>query len=216
MKTKKPNYKIEKELEELGFKFVAGLDEAGRGALAGPLVVSCVILPKDKRIYSLNDSKLLSRTKRKALAKKIKEKALDWAIGTATVTEIDRFGIQSCSYLAFERAIKDLKISPDFLLIDHYRIPSLTIPQRPITKGDRISASIAAASILAKVYRDEIMLTLSANKIFSDFSFDKNFGYGTKKHLEIIKVAGTSKLHRKSFISIDNTRQTVLNFNRTE
>jgi ribonuclease HII len=211
----KPNYKIENELKGLGFNFVAGLDEAGRGALAGPLVVACVILSTDRKIYNLNDSKLIASSKRKLLSEKIKSQALDWAVGISTVPEIDRFGIQSCSYMAFERAINSLKNSPDFLLVDHYRIPSQKIPQRPITKGDRISVSISAASIIAKVHRDELMIHLSSEDSFARFGFDRNFGYGTRKHLETIQDTGPSPLHRKNFIAIDNNHQTVLNFYRT-
>ena len=215
MKKTKPNYKIENELKNLGFDFVAGLDEAGRGALAGPLVTACVILPLGKKIYGLNDSKLIAPDKRKKLSEKIKKQAIDWAVGIATVSEIDRFGIQSCSYMAFERAIKSLKSRPDFLLVDHYRIPSQKIPQWPITKGDRISVSISASSIIAKVHRDELMVHLSSESDFACFRFDKNFGYGTRKHMEVIRDMGLSPLHRRNFIAIDNGRQTVLNLYRT-
>lgn len=207
----KPNYKNEDRLNKLGFDFVAGVDEAGRGALAGPLVASCVILNRNYKINLLNDSKLLSAKQRVTLARIIKVRAISWSIGISTASEINKYGIQPCTYMAFQRAIAKLSQRPDYLLIDHYRLPDSKIPQTPITKGDQISASISAASILAKVYRDNKMLKLSSKKEYLKYNFERNKGYGTSDHLRAIRLSGPSKIHRNNFIGIDKKPQTVLN-----
>lgn len=211
---KRPNLKIEAGLYELGFSFVGGIDEAGRGALAGPLVAACVILPRDKIIYRINDSKALASHERRVIAEKIKSAAISWAIGISSVAEINLYGIQSSSYLAFERAVKALRKKPDFILIDHYRYPKCDIPQRSITKGDQISLSIAAASIIAKTERDNILIALNKKLDFKKYGFAANFGYGTKKHFHAIRRFGKTKYHRNKFLGIDKRAQTVFNFDK--
>ena len=156
----KPDFKKEKELWKLGFEFVCGIDEAGRGAIAGPLVAGGVILKHQaKPLY--NDSKLLTSKVRLKLFDEIKKQSVAWAIGISSVSEIYEFGIQTATYLAYERVLTALKQTPSFLLLDYYRMPSCEIPQVSITKGDQKSQSIAAASIVAKVSRDLIMSDLA-------------------------------------------------------
>jgi ribonuclease HII len=202
-----PNYKKERELYKLGFKFICGIDEAGRGAIAGPLVSGAVILkPKTKPLF--DDSKRLSRSERQKLFKYIKENALSFAVGIASINEIINYGIQSATYLSYKRAIEELSQNPDFLLIDHYRLPGSEIPQFPITKGDQISQSIAAASIVAKVTRDEMMMEL--DREYQSYDFCNNCGYGTKNHFEVISKIGICKVHRTNFIDKPGTNQ--LNF----
>jgi ribonuclease HII len=203
----KPDFQKEKELWNLGFKYVCGIDEAGRGAIAGPLVASAVILrPKSKACY--NDSKLLSAKTRETLCLKIKKTALCWSVGISSVEEINRFGIQSATYMAYERAYLALDPLPDFLLIDHYHFPKKDIPQAPITKGDQKSQSIAAASIVAKVTRDRIMSDISIE--YPDYGFEKHMGYGTAYHLKQLKLCGSCDLHRTDFI--DKASANQLNF----
>jgi ribonuclease HII len=203
----KPNFKKERELSKLGFKFVCGIDEAGRGAIAGPLVSGAVILkPKTKSIF--DDSKKIKKHKREELFDFIKENSLCWSVGIASIEEIITNGIQNATYLSYHRAIEALKIKPDFLLIDHYRLPANQIPQLPITKGDQISQTIAAASIVAKVTRDRMMDEL--DKKYSEYDLSKNYGYGTKNHLERIQEIGICEIHRTNFI--DKPCRNQLNF----
>lgn len=203
----KPHFKKERELLGLGFDFICGLDEAGRGALAGPLVAGAVILnPKTKRLF--NDSKLLSRKKREDLFEILKKISIAWSTGIVSVEEINNFGIQTANYLAFERAIQNLSIKPSFLLIDYYRLPGTNIPQSSITKGDRVSQSIAAASIVAKVERDRMMTELENETL--GYRFDKHMGYSTKLHQKMIIELGASELHRTKFI--DKKGQNQLHF----
>ena len=202
-----PNYKKERELWELGYKFVCGIDEAGRGALAGPLVSGAVILkPRTKNLF--NDSKLLSQKKREELFEIVMGSAISWAIGLANIKEINEYGIQGATYLSYLRAIKNLKLKPSFLLIDHYRLPGTHIPQASITKGDRLSQTIAAASIVAKVSRDRLMTKFDSD--FPCYKFKNNFGYGTKYHQNAIAENGVCSIHRLSFIDKPSINQ--LNF----
>lgn len=203
----KPDFQKEKELWSLGFKYVCGIDEAGRGAIAGPLVASAVILkPRSQPCY--NDSKQLCFNQRARLFEKIKRTALSWAIGTASVGEINLHGIQVATYLAYERAFRALDPLPDFLLIDYYHFPKSDIPQASITKGDQKSQSIAAASIMAKLTRDLMMIELS--KKFNNYGLEKHMGYGTTHHFKMLAKYGLSELHRDKFV--DKGALNQLNF----
>lgn len=192
-----PKIDEELKLKEQGFKNIAGLDEVGRGALAAPLVAAACILPKDKRLYSLRDSKLLNGKEREKLAKKIKREARGWSIGVVEHGEIEKLGLHKAGLLAFFRALKKLKIKPDFILIDAYRLPNHQIPYKNLKKGDMVCTSIAAASILAKVYRDNLMKKLALK--YPGYFFEENKGYGTKKHLEALRKLGPCEIHRRNF-----------------
>ena len=195
-----PTFKIEQELWGLGYRMVCGLDEAGRGALAGPLVAAAVILPK-KAIENLNDSKLLTAKERSSLHEIIIKSAY-WGVGIAEVEEINFHGIQTATYLAFQRSLDKLKVKPDFLLIDHYRLPAAPAAQKSVTFGDRLSQTIAAASIIAKVTRDQIMCKLARTKEGRGYFLNQHFGYGTAHHLETIERLGPSIHHRRQFIPL--------------
>ncbi len=177
----------------------AGCDEAGRGCLAGPVVAAAVILPKDFHSRILNDSKKLSEKQRTDLAPLIKEKALSWAIAEASREEIDNINILNASLLAMHRAVSRLKIQPGHLLIDGNRFKKhKDIPHTCIVKGDATYMCIAAASVLAKTYRDELMLGL--HKANPHYSWDRNKGYATKEHIEAIHRHGPCSNHRKTFM----------------
>ncbi len=176
----------------------AGVDEAGRGCLAGPVFAAAVILPKKFRSELLNDSKQLSEKKREELRPIIEKEALAWAVGIATHEEIDKINILNASYLAMHRAIEQLKKSPQLLLIDGNRFKKYKdLPHKCIVKGDGKYMSIAAASILAKTHRDEYMMKMDAE--FPHYQWRKNKGYGTLKHRMAIEQYGESIIHRKSF-----------------
>jgi ribonuclease HII len=176
----------------------AGCDEVGRGCLAGPVVAAAVILPMDYSNPWINDSKKLGKNQRKELIYEIKENALAWKIAEATVLEIDLINILNASFLAMTRAVQSLNINPSHLLIDGNRFRSqLTIPHTCIIKGDGKYASIAAASILAKVYRDDLMEKLATD--FPQYAWERNVGYPTKAHREGISMYGDCIWHRKSF-----------------
>lgn len=176
----------------------AGCDEVGRGCLCGPVVAAAVILPEDFAHELINDSKKLRKTDRIALVAEIKENALAWAIAEASVEEIDRINILNASFLAMNRAIKSLSIQPQHLLIDGNRFKTeLDIPYDCIIKGDSKFASIAAASILAKVYRDTLMEEMAEK--YPGYGWEKNVGYPTKIHRDGIRKLGLTPLHRKSF-----------------
>lgn len=176
----------------------AGCDEVGRGCLAGPVVAASVILPSDYANPWINDSKKLSKTNREELIDEIKEKALAWAIAEASVEEIDQINILNASFLAMKRAVLQLSISPEHLLIDGNRWRSdLALPYTCVIKGDGKFASIAAASILAKVYRDQLMERLAEE--FPHFAWERNAGYPTQAHREGIEKHGSTIWHRKSF-----------------
>ncbi len=182
---------------------IAGVDEVGRGALFGPVVAAAVVLPLSNSLPQLltteiKDSKKLSASKRTQLAKQIIDIAIDWKIGFATTAEIDSFNILQASLLAMKRAVLKLKVQPALCLIDgNQRIKNFSLPQETIVKGDSLSLTIAAASILAKVWRDELIIRL-ANK-YSMYDLERNKGYGSKKHLLAIQNYGISHLHRTSF-----------------
>lgn len=186
------------EREHSDLSFICGIDEVGRGPLAGPVVAAAVILPKDCDILYLNDSKKLSAKKREELDREIRDKALAIGIGYADHDRIDMINILNATYEAMRDAINNLSKKPDILLNDAVTIPGVSIPQVPIIKGDAKSASIAAASIIAKVNRDHYMEELDS--VYPEYGFSSNKGYGSKDHIEALKKYGPSPIHRKSFI----------------
>lgn len=176
---------------------VCGVDEAGRGPLAGPVVAAAVILDPARPIPGLNDSKKLSEKKRVALAELIRERAIAWAVAEASVEEIDRINILQASLLAMQRAVAGLGVRPTSALVDGNRCPKLEIPAEAIIKGDGKIASIAAASILAKTVRDAGMLVLHAQ--YPQYGFDRHMGYPTLLHFKALEEHGASQVHRRSF-----------------
>ena len=176
---------------------VCGIDEAGRGPLAGPVVAAAVILDPARPIAGLNDSKKLSEKKRAALAIEIREKAVAWAVAEATVEEIDRLNILHATFLAMQRAVAALQVPAEAALVDGNRCPKLPIPVEAVVKGDGKIASIAAASILAKTVRDAGMLALHAE--YPMYGFDRHMGYPTAAHFAALAAHGASPVHRKSF-----------------
>ena len=186
----------ERQYENLAY--VCGIDEAGRGPLAGPVAAAAVVLPKDCGILYINDSKQLSATKREELYGVIQEQALAWGIGMASPQRIDEINILMATYEAMRQAIQNLSVVPDILLNDAVCIPQVEIPQVPIIRGDAKSISIGAASILAKVTRDRLMVEY--DKIMPEYGFARHKGYGTSEHIEAIRVYGPSSIHRQSFL----------------
>ena len=178
--------------------FICGIDEAGRGPLAGPVAAGAVILPKDCRILYLNDSKKLSEKRREELFEEIKEKAVAWSVGIATPARIDEINILQATYEAMREAVGQLTVKPDVLLNDAVTIPDLDILQVPIIKGDAKSLSTAAASILAKVTRDHMMA--GYEEMFPGYGFAKHKGYGTAAHIAAIRELGPCPIHRRTFI----------------
>lgn len=196
----KPSFQIEKEYFQKGKKFIVGVDEAGRGAWAGPVVAGAVILGK-RRFQKINDSKLLSPQKREKLYEKIIREAIDWAVGIAEIEEIDSLGVGKASTLAMFRAILQLKRKPQVILTDAFKIVGIkNVPVVPIKFGDRKSITIAAASIVAKVERDRIMKTLHLKH--PEYQFEKHKGYGTALHKSLMEKYGICSLHRKSFLPV--------------
>lgn len=180
------------------YMYICGIDEVGRGPLAGPVVAGAVILPKDCDILYINDSKKLTEKKREELYDIIMEKAVATGIGYASVERIDEINILQATFEAMRDAISKLAVSPDILLNDAVTIPQITIPQVPIIKGDAKSISIGAASIIAKVTRDRLMTEY--DQIFPEYGFASNKGYGSTQHIEAIKKMGPCPIHRKTFI----------------
>lgn len=187
---------FEKKYEDC--RLICGIDEAGRGPLAGPVAAGAVILPKDCTILYLNDSKKLSEKRREELFLEIKEKAVAWSVGISGPDRIDTINILQATYEAMREAISGLHMTPDILLNDAVTIPGIDILQIPIIKGDAKSVSIAAASVLAKVTRDHMMLEY--DKLYPQYGFAKHKGYGTAVHIAALKKFGPSPIHRKSFI----------------
>ena len=175
-----------------GYLYIGGIDEAGRGPLAGPVVASVVVFKPNTKIEGINDSKKLSEAKREELFDRIKEE------GIVNNEDIDKYNILNATYMAMKKALNCLKNTPDYLLIDAATIPGIDIHQKPIIKGDSKSISIAAASILAKVTRDNIMYQY--DEIFPEYGFKSHKGYGTKEHYEAIEKYGITRIHRKSFL----------------
>jgi len=194
-----PDLSIENSLWQKGYKYIAGIDEVGRGSWAGPVVAAAVILPKNFYIpHIFGDSKMLKPKIRESLDKFIRAKAVSYCISEISVSEINKFKIGKASQMAFRKCLKDLKVRPDYILIDAFYIKRVNRKnQLAIKKGDEKSATIAAASIIAKVYRDTLMKKLS--KKFNQYGFGKHKGYGTKAHQEAIKKHGFSRIHRTSY-----------------
>ena len=191
-------WEIENSLYAEGYTAICGVDEAGRGPLAGPVCAGAVILPQGLEIPGLNDSKKLTDKKRRELYPIIKEQAIAWGIGFASHEEIDELNILQATYLAMSRAIQALEGKADFALIDGNRAKDFGIPLKTVVKGDSLSASIAAASVLAKVARDDIMLEMA--KEYPEYGFEVHKGYGTKQHYEALRRFGHCGIHRMSFL----------------
>lgn len=188
---------LENALRREGFRRIAGTDEVGRGCLAGPVLAAAVILDPDRHIPGLADSKLLTERARERLYDLIAERAVAWAIGSASVSEIDRLNIYWASLEAMKRAVSALTPQPDLLLVDAFTIPDLPVPQRPVPQGDRRCAAIAAASIMAKVTRDRLMQAWHEDD--PRYGYDRHKGYATALHLKALRKHGYSPLHRRSF-----------------
>lgn len=194
-----PTLDIEKDLWEKGFIHIAGLDEVGRGSFAGPVAVGAVVFPAGVTLpEGVADSKLLTPEQREKLSKEIKELALSWSVAVIGVSHINKLGIGKATQMAFRKALRLLSVQADFVLIDAFFIENLDKNmQKPVQGGDKICASIAAASIIAKVYRDAMMVDL--HQKYPLYGFDKHKGYGTKEHRDAIKKYGLCEIHRKSF-----------------
>ena len=179
-------------------EYIGGIDEVGRGPLAGPVVAACVILPKDCKLLYINDSKQLSEKKREELYDRILEEAVSVGIGVVSHEVIDEINILQATYRAMREAVDMMDVKPDQILVDAVHIPGITIPQRGIIKGDAKSISIAAASIVAKVTRDRMMTEMDA--IYPGYGFAGNKGYGSAEHIQAIREKGPCEIHRRSFI----------------
>ncbi len=188
---------FERKAREAGFSCIAGVDEAGRGPLAGPVTAAAVVLPDDLLIRGLTDSKQVSEKERDRLFDVIREKAVCFGIGIADERTIDEVNILQATIIAMERALEQLVPPPDYILIDALTLPRVSLPQNGIIKGDRRSHSIAAASILAKVTRDRLMLEL--HEQYPEYNFKRHKGYGTREHLDLLRKYGPCDAHRKTF-----------------
>lgn len=188
----------ENQCRQNGYKLIAGIDEVGRGPLAGPVVTASVILRENDLIEGINDSKKLSAAKRESLYDIILNRAVAYAFGVVSSEEIDSINILQATYKAMRQALSSLSIKPDFVLADAVTIPGIDIKQQGIIKGDAKSISIGAASIIAKVYRDRMMDEYA--KIYPEYGFEQNKGYGSQSHIEAIKKFGPCPIHRKTFI----------------
>lgn len=191
-------YEYENMLKEQGYSIICGIDEAGRGPLAGPVFAAAVILPENLGDLGINDSKKLSEKKRDALFDIIKEKALAYSIASASEKEIDEINILNATFLAMKRAVEGLSLKPEIALVDGNRKPGTGIEEMTLIKGDSKSISIAAASILAKVSRDRYLMEL--HEQYPEYQFNKHKGYPTALHYEMIKKYGISPVHRLSFL----------------
>ena len=191
-------WEIENSLYSDEIQVICGVDEAGRGPLAGPVCAAAVILPRGLEIPGLNDSKKLTDRKRRELFPIIKEQAIAYGIGLASHEEIDEINILQATYLAMERALAQLSVRPDMALIDGNRAKDFGLPVKTVVKGDSLSANIAAASVLAKVTRDDIMLEMAEK--YPQYAFEVHKGYGTKAHYEALREHGASPIHRKTFL----------------
>ncbi len=187
----------ERQVRKEGFAVIAGVDEAGRGPLAGPVVAAAVILPLDVDFIGLNDSKKLSPQKREILLDKIEKEAIDLGVGIISPQEIDEINVHKASLKAMKAALESMYLDADYVLVDGFAIPDLDIPQKALIKGDALSLSIAAASVVAKVTRDRIMLKLHND--YPDYGFNRHKGYGTAFHMDAIRRCGLSPEHRRSF-----------------
>src|SRR5258706_15925050 len=196
-----PTSRYERAARNAGYRMIAGVDEAGRGALFGAVFAAAVVLNPERPIRGLDDSKQLEPERREVLAARIRERAVAWAVGAADAYEIDRVNILEASRLAMERALNRLEVVCDYLLLDAIRIAS-ALPQKPLIGGDGLSFSIAAASILAKTARDQALVRWDA--VFPEYGFARNKGYGTRDHIEALERIGPTALHRFSFEPVRN------------
>ena len=197
-----PTLIFEKQIAENGCALIAGLDEAGRGALAGPLCAAAVILPIDRdglaeSLLGVRDSKQMSAIQRELGAEEIRKIALDWSVAWVEAAEIDALGMGKAGRLVFQRAIERLRTKPGHLLLDYFKLPAVKLPQTSLVKGDQRSLSIACASVLAKTARDALMLSLPDPE--DRYAFSQNKGYGTEEHVRAIGLYGLSPHHRRSF-----------------
>ena len=189
---------FERQILACGAQSVCGVDEAGRGPLAGPVYAAAVILPPDIQIEGLNDSKKLTEKKREALFPVICEQAVSYSIAFADEKEIDAYNILQATFLAMRRAVEGLSVPADYVLVDGNRMPPLAVPGETVVKGDAICQSIAAASVLAKVSRDRFMLEMDA--LYPQYAFAQHKGYGTKQHYAALRTYGPSPIHRLTFL----------------
>lgn len=209
--SQRPTLVFEQRFWTQGYRFVAGLDEAGRGALAGPVVAAAVILSPEADHEPLlaagvRDSKLLTPSRRDRLFELVRQQAEGWAVGLVSASEIDRLGIVAATQRAMGLALRQLPMPPEALLIDYLRLPEQTLPQQPITHGDQLSLSIAAASILAKVTRDQMLVAYET--AYPGYGFARHKGYGTEAHRAALAHLGPCVLHRRSFRPLREALQT--------
>ena len=190
-------YDRERKLKQEGFTLVAGIDEAGRGPLAGPVVAAAVILVLDTEILNLKDSKKISEKKREEVYEDIKKRAVAYAYDVIDADYIDKYNILNSTLMAMKNAVEKLPVKPEYVLVDALKIPDIAVPQESIIHGDNICACIAAASIVAKVERDRIMRKYDL--VYPEYGFIRNKGYGTKEHINSIKKYGICPIHRRSF-----------------
>jgi ribonuclease HII len=202
MRSRAAGWMEERRLTGEGHRAIAGVDEVGRGCLAGPVVAGAVILDPSRPVHGLRDSKLLGRPARARLARLLARQAVAFAVGVVDAEEIDRTDILRATLLAMRRAVESLTVRPDYVLVDALRIPGLGIPQRGIVRGDRLVASIAAASIVAKFYRDEMMRAFAA--LYPPYGFEAHVGYGTRAHLDALRRYGATPLHRLTFRGVQD------------
>ena len=190
----------ENQLREKGYRYIAGLDEAGRGPLAGPVVAGAVILPPDTELVipGVDDSKKLSSLRRGKLLEEIKEKAIAWAVGIVDVETIDQINILQATKKAMKQAVEGLQAAPEVLLIDAVELAQVSLPQQPLIHGDALSVSIAAASIVAKETRDAMMIALDS--LYPEYGFASNKGYGSVQHIAALRKYGPCPIHRRTFI----------------
>ena len=191
-------WQFEDEVAQKGFRLICGVDEAGRGPLAGPVCAAAVILPPHAEIPGLNDSKKLTDKKRRELFPVICEKALAYGIAFSDEKEIDEINILQATFASMQRAVASLSIKPDYILVDGNKLPNFEIPAQYVIKGDSLSASIAAASVLAKVTRDDVMLKMAEQ--YPGYGFEIHKGYGTKAHYAALTQLGASPIHRLTFL----------------
>lgn len=193
----RPDWTQERRLRRLGFQRIAGIDEAGRGSLAGPVIAAAVVFPPGRAPDGVDDSKRLAPARRERLLNEVLRCAVAWGIGSASAGEIDELNVLNATREAMRRAIESIAPPPDHLLIDAVRIPGVAIPQAPLVGGDRLSVSIAAASIVAKVVRDRLMGYY--DRVFPGFGFSSHRGYGTAAHLKRLALEGACPIHRRTF-----------------
>lgn len=194
----KTMWEIEDGFYEKGVKLICGVDEAGRGPLAGPVCAAAVILPEHLEIPGLNDSKKLSDKRRRELLPIIEEQAIAYGIAFASEQEIDEINILQATFLAMRRALEELAVQPDLVLVDGNRAPNMELPVETVIHGDGLSANIAAASVLAKVTRDDLMVKLAGE--YPQYGFEIHKGYGTKAHYQALETYGPCAIHRQSFL----------------